>query len=255
MSQKRLLLMNLCILIIATVAFSLTVIFAHTPDVEDGFCIIPQEESHIHFYWAYSLINDDNPLPADYLPELEVIDFTNSREFYLDSRAAPYATAMLAAAESDGVALRVVSAFRSQQRQLENFNNYVERLINEHGISVEEATILTASQIAQPGASEHNAGVAVDILNADWFLYNNDVTEEFERTPEFRWLAENSWKYGFILRYPQGKEEVTGFIYEPWHFRYVGIDVAEQIKNSGLTLEEYIDLYPPIQQFQFKRIR
>jgi D-alanyl-D-alanine carboxypeptidase len=249
--NRKLFLINISACLIIAAALSFTVIIAYAPNAGDGVYDIsqaPQQDENIRAYWAYFLINDENPLPAGYTPELEVIDFTNSREFYLDARAAPAAVQMLTAAEDDGVKLRVVSAFRSQQRQLENFNNYVERLIREHGINEEEAIILTASQIARPGASEHNAGLAVDILSADWFLYNNDVNEEFERTPEFRWLAENSWKYGFILRYPRGKEEVTGFIYEPWHFRYVGVDIAEQIVNSGLALEEYIEMYPRVSQ-------
>lgn len=242
MSQKRLLLVNICVLLICAAAVSLAALFAYVPDFDAPEAPVTSE--NIRSYWAFFLINDSNPLPADYTPELEVIDFSGSREFYLDARAAPSAIKLLNAAESDGVALRVVSAYRSRQRQLENFNNYVERLVQEHGMDESEAITFTSAQIAQPGASEHNAGLAVDILSTDWFLHNNDVTDEFEKTPEFRWLAENSWKYGFILRYPKGKEDVTGFIYEPWHFRYVGIDIAEQIMNTGLTLEEYIGLYP-----------
>jgi D-alanyl-D-alanine carboxypeptidase len=245
MSQKRLFLINILACLIVAVTVSLTAIFARVPDLEDDPVAPLPDEPHMHSYWAFFLINDQNPLPADYEPELEVIDFTNSQEFYLDARAAPSAIEMLAAAESDNVRLRVVSAYRSRQRQVENFNNYVERLVREQGISEEEAIIITSSQIAQPGASEHNAGLALDILSEDWFRHNDDVTEDFDKTPEFRWLAANSWKYGFILRYPRNKEEVTGFIYEPWHFRYVGVDVAEQIFNSGLTLEEYVEMYPP----------
>ncbi|MCL2697246.1 MAG: M15 family metallopeptidase [Oscillospiraceae bacterium] len=245
MSQKRLILINTIACFVVAAAVSLTVIFTHAPDIPEPAEPASREES-MYSYWAFILINNENPLPAYYEPELEVIDFTSTREFYLDKRAAPFAIEMLSAAESDSIALRVVSAYRSHQRQLENFNNYVARLIAEHDMGEEEAALLTSSQIAQPGASEHNAGLAIDILSTDWFLHNDDVTEEFERTPEFRWLAENSWKYGFILRYPKGKEDVTGFIYEPWHFRYVGTALAEQIVNSGLTLDEYIDLYPPI---------
>jgi D-alanyl-D-alanine carboxypeptidase len=245
MSQKRLFFINLCGLIIAAAAVSLTAIFAYAPDYPEQ-PDEPQPCANIRSYWAYILINEQNPLPYDYEPELGVIDFTDTREFYLDARAAPAAVAMLSAAEDDNITLRVVSAYRSRQRQLENFNNYVARLIREHGMSEEEAMLLTSTQIAQPGASEHNAGLAVDILSADWFMRHDDVTEEFENTPEFRWLEENAWRFGFILRYPRGKEEITGFIYEPWHFRYVGVDIAEQLINSGLTLEEYIDLYPPV---------
>ena len=181
--------------------------------------------------WAFYLINEQSPLPADYQPALKAV----SGDFALDERAADYAVAMLLAAHTDGVKLKVISAYRSMQKQGENFNSYVERLMAED-FSEDEAIALTAAQIAMPGASEHNAGLALDILS----IYCTAIDEEFERTPEFRWLADNSWRFGFILRYPKDAEEITGFIYEPWHFRFVGVIWAEQIYNSGLTLDEYI---------------
>jgi D-alanyl-D-alanine carboxypeptidase len=259
MSRKQLI-FNITACFVAAAAVALTVVFTREPaggvpdaltnnlaaDSESPADSELPVEPNIRSYWAFFLINAENLLPADYEPELAPIAFSDHRDFYLDKRAAPFAIEMLSAAEADGINLVVSGAYRTRQHQLENFNNYVERMIREHGMSEEEAIVLTSTQIALPGASEHNAGLAVDILSYDWFEYNTDVTEEFERTPEFRWLAANSWKFGFILRYPKGKEDITGIIYEPWHFRYVGVDIAEQIFNSGLTLEEYIYLYPPI---------
>jgi len=237
MSLKKMLLYNLFAVLIFAVSVSLTVVFSRPPEIPQAPATIQEASDES---WAFFLINEKNPLPENYEPELMLV----TEDFFLDARCAEYARNMLTAAENDGVILNVVSAYRSRQRQSENFDNYVARLMYE-GMSEADAILFTAAQIAKPGASEHNAGLALDILSTDWFDYNNDITDEFDRTPEFRWLAANSWKYGFILRYPKGKEEITGIIYEPWHFRYVGIDVAEQIFNSGFTLDEYIELYPP----------
>ncbi|MDR2531277.1 MAG: M15 family metallopeptidase [Oscillospiraceae bacterium] len=250
MSQKQLFLKNVlaCVIFAATV-ITLTAIFSYAPGnskvIAEPAPVEPEDNAHIE-NWAFFLINDNSPLPDYYEPELAAIDFDGARDFFLDARCADYAAEMLKAARSDGIILCVVSAYRSRQRQADTFSSYVERLIRENrNITEAEAAAIAAVQIARPGASEHNAGLAVDILSEDWFIYHTDVTEEFERTPEFSWLEKNSWRYGFILRYPRGKEDVTGFIFEPWHFRFVGIDIAEQIYNSELTLEEYIDLYPP----------
>ncbi|MCL2018165.1 MAG: M15 family metallopeptidase [Oscillospiraceae bacterium] len=239
MSQKRLLILNISICLIFVIAVSLAAVFLRSSETSrEPVAPVDEDEVIEDDSWAFFLINEQNPLPADYEPELSRI----TGDFYLDARCAIYAVQMLEAAAREGVVLHVVSAYRSLQRQADNFDNYVERLMSE-GMSEIEAVTFTASQIAAPGASEHNAGLALDILSEDWFVYNNDITEDFEKTPEFRWLAVNSWKHGFILRYPKGTEDITGISYEPWHFRYVGIDIAEQIYNSGLTLEEYTELY------------
>ena len=90
---------------------------------------------------------------------------------------------------------------------------------------------------AAPGTTEHNLGFSADIMSTTEQSYD---TAKFEATPEYKWLSENAANYGFILRYPSGKEGVTGFDYEPWHYRYVGVEQAQKIKASGLTLEEYL---------------
>ncbi len=185
--------------------------------------------------WALFLINPENPLPEGYLPELKSI----SGSFLMDARCAYYASVMMDAAEKDGIKLMVASAYRSMQKQQENLEQYITRLIN-NGYSKHEAEKLAALEIAPPGASEHNAGLAVDFLTEDWWLTHNDVTADFDQTKEYRWLESNSWKYGFILRYPKDSTEITGFAYEPWHYRFVGIYHAEKIHKMGITLEEYI---------------
>ena len=90
--------------------------------------------------------------------------------------------------------------------------------------------------VARPGTSEHELGLAVDIIDTQLW----DLVEEQENLPAQQWLMENSWKYGFIFRYPKDKIEITGIIYEPWHYRYVGKELAAEIHESGLTLEEYL---------------
>jgi D-alanyl-D-alanine carboxypeptidase len=231
--RKLLPLLNI---LICAVFILITVIMVQfLPAVKETAADPPIENIH---NWALFIVNGDNPLCEDYLPELAVV----TENFYLDIRCAFYAAEMLEAAESDGIELRVVSAFRTWETQNRNFYNYVERLMRENDYSMEQAIAVTSTQIARPGESEHNAGVAIDIISKDWFIYNNDYTRDFDKTPEFRWLYENSWRFGFILRYPDGKEDITGFIYEPWHYRFVGQEAAELIFETGLTLEEYLEM-------------
>ncbi|MCL2070646.1 MAG: M15 family metallopeptidase [Oscillospiraceae bacterium] len=182
-------------------------------------------EDGIDNSWALWLINAKNPLPYGYLPELRSIGVL---EF--DSRAAVYALLMIMEARNAGVTLTPVSAYRSVERQSANFESFYNNALNE-GYSPAEAFELTVANIAVPYASEHNAGLAIDF---------NTVEEEFDQTDEFNWLSDNARKFGFIMRYPENALETTGIIYEPWHFRFVGLYHAKQIYNSGLTLEEYI---------------
>ena len=199
----------------------------------------PEEKAYtpreIDNEWAYFLINKDNPLPDGYSPELSAVE----GKYMLDSRCAEYAVQMLEDAKAEGLDLMVVSAYRSPQKQKENYSAYIARLIKE-GYSVEDAGKITSKEIAPPGASEHNAGLALDILTSDWWATHNDITEDFENTEEFKWLSENSWKYGFIMRYPREDEETTGYVYEPWHYRFVGLYYAESIYRSQLCMEDYI---------------
>lgn len=188
--------------------------------------------SVIDNHWAYYLINKDNPLSENFTVALDIVQ----GQFTMDERCAAYGRDMIAAAERDGIDLRVVSAYRSPRKQKENLENYIERLIN-NGYSREEAEILASKEIAEPYTSEHNAGLALDILTADWWETHDDITDDFENTEEFRWLSENAYKFGFILRYPKEYEDITGYSYEPWHYRFVGIYYAEKIQESGLPFE------------------
>lgn len=194
--------------------------------------------------WALYVIGNDDPLPEDF--SIVTKKVTEERE--LDERCADYAIEMLKEAEKDGINLLVFSAYRSVQRQEENLQDYIDSLI-EKGWSEEDAVIQAHREIALPGRSEHNAGLAMDIISDDYWFDHNELDHSFAELPHYEWLIENSWKYGFILSYPEGKEDITGFIYEPWHYRFVGLYHAERIHDiyvetgEMLTLNEYIEQY------------
>lgn len=188
--------------------------------------------------WAMFLVNNNNPLPANYDDVIETtLVFTSYKDYYLDSRVAPYMIKMLEDSKKDGVDLQIVSAYRSCSYQQQNFDNSLNDRIQK-GMTYEEAYQETAANVALPGKSEHNAGVAADIMTSS---YSNMDDDGFKNTPEYKWLDENAYKYGFILRYPENKTDKTGIIYEPWHYRFVGEYYAKEIKDSGLCLEEYFE--------------
>ena len=139
----------------------------------------------------------------------------------------PDLLALLEAASEAGHLVAVVSSYRSYETQRNTFEYHV----NEYGL--EEAVRVSA----RPGHSEHQLGTTVDFSST---AVGYELVEEFGATPEGRWLAENAHEYGFILSYPEGKEAVTGYVYEPWHFRWVGRDVAAEVRASGLTLGQFL---------------
>ena len=194
--------------------------------------------------WALYVIGNNNPLPGDFTVEIKTV----AGERTLDKRCADYAIQMLNDAKSQGVGLYVTSAYRSIQYQADNLQNYISRLMAQ-GYTEEEATKQAHKEIALPGHSEHNAGLALDIVSDDYWSNHSDLDESFDKLPQYEWLVNNSWKYGFILSYPKGKENITGFIYEPWHYRFVGLEHAKKIHEvyeatgEFLTVNEYIEQY------------
>lgn len=132
----------------------------------------------------------------------------------------------------------VISSYRSMEHQTNAYNNKVDRVMAANpGMSREEAKIEAAKVVAVPGTSEHQLGLAVDIIDTDlWAL-----EEEQEDLAAQKWLMENCWRYGFLLRYPKGTTDSTGIIYEPWHYRYLGVDLATEIHHSGMTVEQYLE--------------
>lgn len=178
------------------------------------------------------LINNENPLPLCYnVNKVRVCD-----DYYLDCDAACYAKKILCAAKKCGINLKVESAYRSKVYQQMLIDNDV-KMYMDKGYCLEDALQKTLEMITKPGCSEHNAGLALDILSDDY----DELDEGFENVPAFDWLSKYAHKYGFILRYPKDKTYITNIGYEPWHYRFVGLYHAKKIKKSGLTLEEYIE--------------
>lgn len=182
--------------------------------------------------WELILVNGDNPIPENYAPELETI----TDMYRVDKRIADNVKLMFADAKASGINLIICSAYRSAEKQGENFDNKKQEHIAK-GKTEDEAIAVTSAAIAKPGTSEHQTGLALDIVTSSY----QSLNAGFENTPAFKWLSENAHKHGFILRYPKDKQDITDIVYEPWHYRYVGEKNAAVIKESGLCLEEYIE--------------
>jgi len=172
------------------------------------------------------LVNKENGLPSNYVPDdLELLSLKYANENkYLKKEAKYYYEKLSNDALSLGYKIIVVSAYRDYKYQYELHNEYVKNK------GIEYALLCSA----RPGYSEHQTGLAIDVMGS-----NNDY-DLFEDSIEFEWMKNNAHKYGFILRYPKDKVALTGYKYEPWHYRYVGIKAATEIYNNHLTLEEYI---------------
>ena len=178
-----------------------------------------------------TVVNPWNPLPEDWVSDLVVCDLEGRK---IDSRCYEAFEEMMDACRDAGYAPFLCSAYRTQETQQSLYDNKVQRLINS-GMSEDEAKVEAAKTVAIPGTSEHQLGLAVDIVDANM----QDLTDEQENTGTQKWLMANSWRYGFIHRYPNDKTDITGIIYEPWHYRYVGKAAAQDIFNRDITLEEY----------------
>ncbi len=175
------------------------------------------------------LVNKFYQLPESYVPEnITPIStwYAYSNHSIIDEVNTKYVD-MWNGAKKEGLTLIVTSSYRDYNFQATLYNGYK----NSNGQAWAD------NYSARPGHSEHQLGLALDIVT------HNNTMENFEQTDEFKWLEKNSYKYGFILRYPKGKEHITGFNYEPWHYRYVGIDIAKEIYELGITYDEYYAYY------------
>lgn len=173
------------------------------------------------------VINKAHPISQDYVPaDLRVVNVTCDKEVQLRSEAADQLEAMFAAAESEGVYLRLVDGYRSYEEQVSLYNTYVARYGTAYAEGIDD----------HPGASEHQLGLAVDIGN---WNYQCTLQTCFTHYESYDWLIAHSWEYGWILRYPEDMESVTGIWFAPWHYRYVGVEEAKRIYDSGLTMEDY----------------
>lgn len=182
--------------------------------------------------WYLMLINHSHPMEEGYMPEL--VDLDESHQ--VDKRVLEPLQKMLKAASDEGYGLYVCSAYRSVERQEELFNESMAGYISK-GMSYYKAAIETAKSIAWPGESEHATGLAMDIISTEY----SGLDDKQGETDDQKWLMEHCYEYGFILRYPKDKSDETGIIYEPWHYRYVGVEAALAIRDQGVTLEEYLN--------------
>ena len=210
------------------------------------------------------LANKSNALGSTYEPQtLTTLTCATAYSMQLQSRAAMALYAMLAEMKAAGVSdITVTSAYRSYDYQKDTYQkylayeqscissdayrvfgqsyikaNYLDKKI--FRLSLEDAEIVVQSYSAYPGQSEHQTGLCVDFITSDM---GEELTEAFELTAAYQWLSQNAYKFGFILRYPKGKESITGYTYEPWHYRFVGREAATDIYVGNLTLEEYLQL-------------
>ena len=184
--------------------------------------------------WNLVLIN-----PAHAIEKELEMTFDEVQGYKFDSRIAGRVRELIAAAKEDGYSLAIVSGYRTMDRSRVLYAN---KIAEYQAMGYDEATarVEAAKGVAPPGTSEHHSGLAMDIVSGDYYTKYSDLVEEFENEPEAVWLRENCARFGFILRFPKDKVEVTGINYEPWHFRYVGEEHAAAIMEQGLCLEEYL---------------
>lgn len=188
--------------------------------------LVEQQEA-----WNLVLVNKWNPMDAGYVPELTEI----SEGHRVDSRIVDSLRSMIADAKKDGYYIYILSSYRDMEKQIDLYGAEVQKWEAE-GYSKEAAEEKAGTIVAFPGTSEHHLGLAVDLVSSEHIKLDQDA----EKTKGYQWLVAHCQEYGFILRYPNNASEITGIIYEPWHFRYVGEEAAAIIMEKGITLEEYL---------------
>ncbi len=183
------------------------------------------------------LVNPWNYIPEDYVINLEQVQ----GKYNMDIKAAESARKLVAAAKEAGFDMQLCSAYRTVEKSAELYQRKVNEYIG-YGYSEENAKVEAAKWVAPPGTSEHHTGLAMDLVSADYWNYYSDLEHDYENFDSFRWMYEHCAEFGFILRYPKDKQDITGITYEPWHYRFVGIEAAEYIMENGLCLEEYLEI-------------
>lgn len=185
------------------------------------------------YEWNLLLVNPWNPIPENYEPELTYLRKGQA----VDSRCYPELQQMMDDCRAAGFDPLICASYRTMEKQEALFEDKEARLIRE-GCPENEVEAEAAKVVAYPGTSEHQLGLALDIVDVSY----QQLDTEQENTPVQQWLMKNSWKYGFVLRYPADKSDITGIIYEPWHYRYVGKEAAAEIYENKLCLEEYLGI-------------
>lgn len=186
--------------------------------------------------WQLLLVNAWQELPEDYQVELRTL----ANGLQVDERIYDDLNDMLTDCRKAGLEPIVCSAYRTESTQTRLYRNKISRLLSA-GWSRDTVEQEAARWVAPPGTSEHQTGLALDIVSADYQL----LDEKQAQTPEQQWLMAHCWEYGFVLRYPTDKSAVTGIGYEPWHYRYVGKEAAREMTQRGVCLEEYLGAVPP----------
>ncbi len=206
---------------------------AYQTDISAEDPVIPWEEIGSHFDrsdWSILLVNKQHPIPDDYTFTLG--NLTNGMQ--CDERIISAIYDMLQAAKNDGITLVIRSPYRNKDRQTMLFNRKINKYMSQ-GLSYMDAYKKASQVVTVPGASEHQLGLAIDITSDNYY----SLDAKFGETAGGKWLMENAAEYGFILRYPLGKEYITEIEYEPWHYRYVGRDAARVIMSNNKCLEEF----------------
>lgn len=188
--------------------------------------------------WRIILVNRDHILSNELSIQLTNITENAHPNMKIAERISRDYQDMVAAAKADGINLYLRSSHRTIKLQ-QTYYDSTFKLYKSQGLSDKDAKTKVLEYIQYPGASEHHTGLALDIISVEWENTVKDLTDRFDTTDAFKWLDKHAVDYGFIMRYPKGKENVTGIKYEPWHYRYVGKDVAIYLKEKDLTLEEY----------------
>lgn len=191
---------------------------------------IPQGTSDLP--WFLTLVNSENPIDDNY--QITLTRLRNKQA--IDSRCYLELQAMMDDCRAAGLSPIICSSYRTYEKQQELFEQQVQEFINQ-GYGKLDAQKKAAGAVARPGTSEHELGLAVDIVDES----NQRLNQYQENTAVQRWLIQNSWRYGFILRYPSDKTDITGIQYEPWHYRFVGKEAAKEIYENNWTLEEYLN--------------
>lgn len=186
--------------------------------------------------WRLILVNPTHCLPDDFTVETEELEEGSDMSF--DVRAVESLRQMIRDCEEAGLSIVVRGAYRTMEQQQELFDAKVDELMGT-GMNRRRAEKKAATIVAYPGTSEHQLGLAADIVSGE----NMELSDEQADTPTQQWLMENSWKYGFVLRYPTRMSHKTGIIYEPWHYRYVGDVAAQMMHEENLCLEEFLAKY------------
>lgn len=214
----------------------------YTTDISEYLEYINSTDEYI-----YTLLNKQNPVDEEFepsdlviIPEIYTHSYKHDTKVYLDATTMKALEAMFSDMAAAGISdAYVQSAYRDYAYQNMLFNMYVESEMKK-GIEKEQAIINANKYSARPEYSEHRTGLCVDFTTNS---IGGAVDDVFETTEAFTWLKENSWKYGFVLRYPEEKENITGYVYESWHYRFVGLEVASIMHQTGLCYEEYLEVF------------